>query len=50
MNPTEFVNVSNAAMDFVVTICTASFDEILAHAQPRSQHRRSANSRSASGC
>ena len=36
ISPTEFVNISNAALEFVVTICTASFNEIHAHATRQS--------------
>ena len=36
VTPTDLVNVSNAAMEFVVAICTASFNEIHAHATRQS--------------
>ncbi len=36
VNQTELVNVSNAAMDFVVAICTGAFDQILASATAQS--------------
>jgi methyl-accepting chemotaxis protein len=36
VNQSELVNVSNAVMEFVVAICSASFDQILTHATRQS--------------
>jgi methyl-accepting chemotaxis protein len=36
VNQSELVNVSNAVMEFVVAICTTSFDQVLTHATRQS--------------
>ena len=42
VNQTELVNVSNAAMDFVVAICTGAFDQIFCAMRRRNRRRQSA--------